>query len=338
VWYYAERNLSFVFYGPPGYNYARFAGEFQAYADDARMAAPTRYDNVPVDVGLDSVAVQAAAFKALADSGTPGASTAIELVLYAGIPVTRMSQGVDLAAGPLETGLFITDWREREVVTRRETETIRFQESHQFETRTLSAIMAPGEYRYRVEALQPATRRAARGMASVTIAPFSTTTVALSDVVLAHRVVPKHDHPLSHQDFFLDPSADLRFEPGTPVSLYWETYGLTPDSTGAVRFQVDVFVRVDALERHGFGARVIGGVLDAIGASARGDDQVAIRYTGNEVLNGRDRIPGWLTLDIAGAPNGSYSLDLVITDLVTGRAATRHRPFAITPASTPRSQ
>ena len=333
LWYYPERNLSFVFYGPPGYNYARFAGEFQAYADDARTMAPTRYDNVPVDAGMDSVSVQAAAFKALVDSTNP-VSTATDLVLYAGVPVKRMSQGVDLAAGPLETGFFLTDWREREIVTRRQTETVQFRDAHQFESRFFSTTVTPGEYRYRVEALQTATRKAARGMAAITLTPFSTVSVSLSDVVMAHRVVPKMDHPANRLDFFVDPSPDLKFDLGSPVSLYWETYGLTPDSGGVARYQVDVFVRVDSLERHGFGARVIGGVLDAIGASARGDDQVAIRYTGTEVLNGRDRIPAWLTLELGNAPAGSFGLDLVITDLVTGHSATRHRSFTIAAPTT----
>jgi hypothetical protein len=40
VWFYPERNLRFVFYGPPGYNFARFACEFAAYAEDARYATP----------------------------------------------------------------------------------------------------------------------------------------------------------------------------------------------------------------------------------------------------------------------------------------------------------
>jgi hypothetical protein len=154
---------------------------------------------------------------------------------------------------------------------------------------------------------------------------------------MAHRVVPKQDHPANRLDFFLDPSADLKFDQGTPISLYWETYGLTPDSGGVARYQVDVFVRVDALERHGLGARIIGGMLDAIGASARGDDQVALRYVGNELLNGRDRVPGWLTLELGDAPAGSFSLDLVITDMVTGRTATRHRAFTIA-APTARDQ
>ena len=38
VWYYPRRNLRFVFYGPPGYNYARLAGEFAAYSNEAATA------------------------------------------------------------------------------------------------------------------------------------------------------------------------------------------------------------------------------------------------------------------------------------------------------------
>lgn len=324
VWFYPERNLRFVFYGPPGYNFARFAGEFQAYAEDARYALPVKYDNVPVNEALDSVAIQAAAFRAT------DTTSATELVIFAGLPLRRMTEGVDLDEGPLESGLFISDLLERSIDEQRRNETVEFRAERQFEQRTFVSYLLPGEYRFRVEARQPTTRRAARGAARVAIETFDRPIFMLSDVVLADRIAPREDVPGGRGAFFMDPNPAMTYAPGDEVHLYWEMYNLTPDSTGAVSYRAEVVIMVQSLERTGFAANIVGGIADAIGTSARGDDQVTLSYDVSDVLGDRDRLPGWVALDLSDAPNGTYILDLSITDQQTGQTATRRRTFRVT--------
>jgi GWxTD domain-containing protein len=327
VWFYPERNLRFVFYGPPGYNFARFAGEFHAYAEDARYQIPVKYDNVPLSEAMDSIPVQVAAFRA------PGADTATQVVFFAGLPVTRMATGVDLVEGPIEHGLFVSDLLERNVATERREESVRFHSPHQFEQRTFAATLRPGEYRFRVEARQPTTRRAARGADRVRVEEFGRPALLLSDVVLADRVAPRRDEPRGREDFFLDPNAAMRYAPGDEIHLFWEIYNLVPDSVGTVNYDAEVVLRVQSLERRGFAARVVGGVLDAIGTTAKGDEQVTVRYTVTEALGTRDRLPGWVAVDLADAPQGTYVLELVITDRRSGQSALRSRTFTVTSAA-----
>ena len=327
VWFYPERNLRFVFYGPPGYNFARFAGEFKTYAEDARYTSPVRYDNVPVNEALDSIPVQTAALRPVGDSADLGRT---QLVFYAGLPLKRMVAGVDLAEGPLESGLFITDPLQREVLSRNQQETVKFGSEDQFETRTYFAQLKPGEYLYRVEARQPVTRRAARGMSRISVESFDRAALQLSDIILADRVAPRVEEPGALSDFLVDPNAAMRYTPGDAVHLYWETYNLQPDSAATVRFETELVIRVQSIERSEFGARVVGGLLDAVGASARGDEQVTLSYESEKVLAGRDRIPSWLAVDLAGAPNGTYTLEITVTDLMSGQAAVRRRTFSIT--------
>ena len=326
VWFYPQRNLRFVFYGPPGFNFARFAGEFRAYAEDARYASPVMYDNVPVNEALDSISVQTAAFKPHGDS----AGAKAEVVFFAGLPINHMIQGVDLSNAPLESGLFVTDPLEREIIGKRRTENIDFQRSDQFETRTFRAELKPGVYRYRVEARQPATRRAARGMSRLNVESFDRSSLKLSDIVLADRIAPRTAVPAGLDDFLIDPNAAMSFEPGRTLHMYWEVYNLHADTTGTVRFKTEVLIRVQSLERHGFGATIVGGLLDAVGASAKGDDQVTMEYGTEEVLSNRDRVPAWLAVDLSDAPNGTYSMELTVTDLSTGRSTVRRRSFTIT--------
>ncbi len=324
VWFYPERNLRFVFYGPPGYNFARFAGEFQAYAQETRSVLPVIYDNVPVDAALDSVAIQTAAFRAT------DTTSATELVIFAGLPLRRMTEGVDLDEGPLESGLFVTDLLERSIDEQRRSETVVFHAERQFEQRTFVSYLLPGEYRYRVEARQPTTRRAARGAARVVIETFDRPIFMLSDVVLADRVAPREDAPGGRGAFFMDPNPAMTYAPGDEVHLYWEMYNLTPDSTGAVSYRAAVVITVQSLERRGFGANIVGGIADAIGTSAKGDDQVTLSYEVSDVLGDRDRLPGWVAIDLSDAPNAVYILELVITDQQTGQTATRRRIFRVT--------
>lgn len=332
VWYYPRRNLRFVFNGPPAYNYQRLAGDFSSYAENLRFQQPVTYDNVPVAVTMDSIPVQAAQFR----PGEGGDSGGTDVVFFAGIPVQSMVRGVDLRRGELETGVFVSDTRMRDYVAQRGTEAVAFGAEDQFETRTAAVRLPPGDYLYRFEARLPDTERAARGAARLTVEDFRQPPLALSDVVLADHVALREvgGPQRGRQDFFIDPNAAMRFRRTEPVHLYAEAYHLAPAPQSAgghvAHFQVAVRLRVEALERTGLAARVIGGMLDAVGASAAGDDQITLSYVAQESLDGRDRVPIYLALDLAGAPAGTYQLDLAVKDLTTNQVAIRHRTVRIT--------
>jgi hypothetical protein len=324
VWFYPERNLRFVFYGPPGYNFARFAGEFAAYAEDARYAMPVQYDNVPLTEALDSVAVQVAAFRHPTDTART------ELVFFAGLPLRRMAQGVDLREGPIQNGLFVTDPLERAVVTERRDERVQFQAEEHFERRTFLAALSAGDYRYRVEVRQPTTSRAARGSGPLSVESFGRGPLVLSDVIVADRVERRVEAPAGRADFLMDPNPAMSFSPGEAVHLYWEIYNLQPDSIGSVEYTAEVVLRVQSLERRGIVARALGPVFDAVGLSAKGDEPISLRYDVSEAAAGRDRVPAWLAVDLVEAPSGTYVLELGITDRTSGQTAVRRRTFTVT--------
>ena len=256
VWFYPERNLRFVFQGPPTYNYARLAGDFSAYVENLRVTLPSTYDNVAVVHGLDSIAVQPAQFLPLGDS------SGTDVVFFAGIPIRQMVQGVDLRQGDLRTALFVTDAAQHDVVARRERESVTFAAEAQFENRSSSARLAAGTYLYRFEALLPDAQRAARGEGQLDIANFRRDTLSLSDIVLADRVAPKEEGTTlrSRRDFFIAPNAGMRFGPTDPVHIYAELYHLKPAGPDSIaQFQVWLRLRVEALPRTGLAARVVGG-------------------------------------------------------------------------------
>jgi len=247
--------------------------------------------------------------------------------------VRDMVAGVDLQQGQMETGLFVSDAAQHDVVVRHSTEAVTFGAGDQFENRTYEVRLTGGDYSYRFEALLPDAERAARGVAALAVADFHADTLSMSDVLVADRVAPKADGgPLrSRQDFFIAPNAGLRFRRSDPVHLYTEVYHLRPKpgSEGVAEFEVTLRLRVDTILRTGVGARIVGGLLDAIGASAKGDNQVLLSFVSREPIGGRDRIPVYLALDLGGAPAGAYSLDMAVKDLTTGRVVVRHRGLTI---------
>lgn len=320
VWWYPERRLRFVFYSTPGYNVSRFAGDFAAYAEDARYAAPVRYDNVAVNEALDSVAMQSARFR----DSTGGT----KVVLFAGVPVSRMLEGVELSRATLETGLFVSDPLERDVVGRRHAEEVAVSGERPFESRTFETHLLPGDYRIRVEAREPSSRRAARGSQWIEVS----TPVAgldLSDVVLANRVAPRHDAPAGLRDYFISPNPAMVYQPGQNLHLYWEVYGLRPDSLGEASFTVTVAIHLLSIERRGVVARLAGGALDAMGVTAEGDDRVVLSYARQLSVRGKDRVPEALELELGGSPSGLYTLEISVTDRRTGQSAARTRPFSV---------
>ena len=325
VWWYPETKLRFVFIGPPAMNYAYFAGNFRSYSENARYLAPVRYDNLKASLRIDSIPVQVARFRA-----DTGALT--DMSIYADLPVGRMLSDIDIAQNSLETGLFVTDARRRTVASQRDTILTKVRESDVEMQRVWRRVIAPGDYIYRVESREHATGRSARALAPLEIDRFDPGAFALSDVLVADRIQPRNPAvaPRNRDDFLIVPNAAMRLAQKDTMYLYWEVYGATPDSTGTARLEVSLILSVAALDRGArIDARILGGIADAVGLSAKGDERVALRYQRSVAISPDDRIPNQLDVAIGDAPYGTYTLELTVRDLTSGKTATRQRVLTL---------
>jgi len=322
LWYYPATKLRFVFVGPPAMNYAFFASDFRAYAEDARFVAPVRFDNLEA-ARIDSVAVQVARFRA--DTGR-GADVSV----YADIPTRRMLRDVDLTQAQLETGFFVSDGARRRVVAARDSTVVRINASDRYTTRAWSQPLPAGEFLYRIEAREPASGRAARGLAPFAVERFPAGAFTLSDVLVARRLAPRQDTPRGRADFLITPNASMTYAPRDTVFLYWENYGTSRDSAGNGRLRVELALRLTEIDRgRQVTARILGGIADAVGLTAKGDDRVSLRYERVVAVDAADRIPNYLALDLGDAPYGSYALELTVTDLASGKVAKRQRTITL---------
>lgn len=324
VWWYPETNLRFVFVGPPAMNYSFFGGNFLFYADNARELSPMRLDNLAA-VKVDSVPVQVARFR--------GETGGVDVSFFADVPTRRMLRDVDLAQALLQTALYVGDGRRRTIVEQLDSAVVRADARDSVTPRAWRRQLNAGEYLYRIEARQPASGKAARGMASLSAVAYPSGTLSLSDVLVARRIQPKSrvESIRSRDDILVVPNASLTFQPRDTAHLYWEAYGLRADSTGNGRVRVELALTLRRIDRSTNNpvVRVIGGLGDLAGLTQEGDDRVVLRYDRTVALDADDRQANYLALDLGDAPAGAYTLELVVTDLVADKRATQRRELTV---------
>jgi GWxTD domain-containing protein len=327
VWVYRPVQLRFMFSMTPGFARTTFSGDFRTFYNEQRDLFPVRFDNVPAVADMDTILVQLAQFRG------DGAATT-ELGVFSVMPIGHMARGAGVEQAPLTTAAIIQDGLMREVRRDQRRETIRTGDSLQVERRTFRFELVPAEYLLRVEAELGAVDRAARSTSLLALRRYGPDSLMLSDVVVANRLAP-HDSTYSRwTDFFVEPSVG-RFAPNAPVALLWEIYNLVPDSTGRARYAVELHITVQSIERKGFAARILGGIGDAVGLSARGDDEVNLTYDREVTTAPAGRQVEYLTVDLENAPVATYVILLRVTDKLTRQVAESRRQITVTTAPLP---
>jgi hypothetical protein len=317
VWVYRPTRFRFVFTQSSGFVHARFADDSrEAFRVDQKLS-PARFDNIPLYRTLDTIPVQIAQFRG------PGDSTA--MAVFGALPLQRMTDSLPVASVPLTSGALLMDVAGHEMMRDRQTETVRHVgEGPEVQHRSWRLTIAPGSYLLRVEASVPELARGARGVQPLTVRSFRGSRFQMSDVLVAQRIAARDSAPERWSDFLIDPNAGF-FTPGQTVALLWEVYDLTPDSTGRVSYTVNLRFTIETVTRRSVLARIVGGVGDAVGLSAKGDDQIAIRYDRSASAPPNHVAVEHLTVDLEDAPEGQYTVAVTVTDNVTGATTAGRR-------------
>lgn len=321
-WVYTASQLRFMFSMTPGFGRTAFSGDFRTFYNEARNIFPVRFDNVPTVAEMDTILVQFAQFRG---EGT----TSTELGVFSFMPIGRMARGAAAEELTLETAAIVRDGYMRDVQRDGREEVIASRNERQIERRSFRFELEPREYLLRVEARLPAVGRGARSTSALVIRPYGTDSLALSDLLVAERVAPRDSNFTRWTDFFYVPSAG-RFVPNDPVGLLWEVYNLRPDSTGVAHYTVDVRVTVRNIERGNIAARILGGLGDAMGLSAKGDDEVALAYDRDVSVEPGGRQVEYLMIELEDAPLAEYAISVRVTDRVANTSAEALRRIVVT--------
>jgi GWxTD domain-containing protein len=327
LWYYPAEKMSFVFRSAPSYGTATVDIDYRAVVEDTRYVVPASFRNLDLVRLLDTIPVQLSRFRSESDS--------TDLLVLAEIPLRRMTVNTDLASGVLDVALATYSDKARPIAWDSSRRVLRFSDTQPVEKRAWRQRYAPATIVYRLEALQPDAMRGARAMGSIDMA--TRRGYGLSDLVVAERVVPR-DSATSNRwsDMLIVPSANT-LRRGESFGLLWETYDLAQRS-GNSRYAVDISMTVLELDRTPEGGEqpsrgeamvtnIIGGIADAIGLSAKGDERVSLKYTRQH--DARAVALNYLTIELGDAPRGRYRLRVEVTDLVSNQRATAERMLTV---------
>ncbi len=215
----------------------------------------------------------------------------------------------------MRIGFFVSDAAMNPLVDRRQVVTrpgarIRLQ---------FRAPLGPAFYWYRVETLTGPMRAAGRVRASLQVTAPALDSLRTSDLLLGRS---SREPPLTilHRDSLrIDPLYNLELAPGDSLVVYWETYGLRPDSTGTVRYHVTF----DAREAdRGALAEVIARLGAAIGVGRRSGLSVEWDVDAPATDGVRRDV---LAVGPAAWKPGTYVLRVRIDERGSGRTAVSER-------------
>ncbi|HEY8468411.1 MAG TPA: hypothetical protein VIL18_02155 [Longimicrobiales bacterium] len=186
-----------------------------------------------------------------------------------------------------------------------------------------------GRFTYGIEARQPGPdsvpQQFARAREHFAAEPFAGR-LAISDLLLAHEIVPLRDPPARRGDLAIVARRGTTLAAGEPLVLYFEVYGLTADEDGFGRYRAELAVEDTA--RHGVFAGVIRGLRGLLGGET---PEPRVRWERTTPLHG-DLAIDYLSIQLTGAAPGEYVVRITLTDLATGEQAETIRGFRITSA------
>lgn len=315
LWWYPESELKFVFVGPPAMNGARFAGDFNQYSEELRMVNPASFAHLAGSLTTDTVPLQIARFR-----GDQMLNTRVEM--YASIPSSKLAAGSGLVDAPIETAFMIMDGGRRRVVDQRDTAIVAGDTTAPPRVRSWGRQFRPGEYAYRLEALEHQAMRGARATGSFSISSFPTGVFSASDILIGTNMSDPPAEPKRRDDISISVSPENSIVAGQTLALYWESYGAKPSAEGTVRLNIEIRLNVLDIERPPvFHTKLLGGIADRLGVSAKGDDAAKVSYTrvSPAPASSDDRLLHALNIQIDQAPAAEYLLELTMTDLESGQ-------------------
>lgn len=180
--------------------------------------------------------------------------------------------------------------------------------------------LGPARYYLALEALDLPAGVAAKGRDSVTVRSWNKRDLQTSDLLVALSAEPKSvGEARQWTDLSIEASRTLVVTQGTPITLVWETYGLTPlpDRTGS--YEVALQVRDSA------GGRLGLGLLRALGLHRPEQRSTRLSWTSTRSLARDGRALEYVSVQLPGDVTGAFQVEVRIKERSTGRQASSSR-------------
>jgi len=225
----------------------------------------------------------------------------------------------DIPADTIRIGFYLDDSMANSLLDRRRTVPAR----GEWLRLKFRAPLRPARYWYRVETLTGPLRAAGRARGPVDIIAPPPDLLRVSDLLVG-RSAREAAATIPHRDSLaIEPLYDLELSAGDSLVVYWETYGLRPDSSGTVRYAVTVDVRE---ADRGALAAVVGRLSAALGLGRQSG--LTVRWDVDAAAADGVR-RDVLVVDPAAWQPGAYRLRVGIEERRTGRVAVTERGITV---------
>ena len=305
VWSYGRNGPVFVFRGMPGYRGATFANDFRFYAENYRARQPARM-TAPSLPALLEVPAQIARFR--------GEDGAIDLEVYAAVPLDSLREVVGVAAATFETGLFVVEPNGAEIRRVTEAREVTFEAGRALPMSWRTAVPAGQPHIVSAEARDPLSWAAAVHRARVDARSFPAGEPSVSDILLTRSLEVVVDPPRTRTDFRMVPEPTLTYAPDDEIGIYFELYNLLPDSDRLASYDLELAVTVEEIHRTGSFVQLLGELADRWGLTAEGDQAVRLTFSKQNRVLARDMLPEYFTIQLDEPPPGRYGLRLRVLD------------------------
>ncbi|MEP6781522.1 MAG: hypothetical protein ABJC26_16610 [Gemmatimonadaceae bacterium] len=275
------------------------------------------WDDVPYQVGMDTIDVAVARFRA--------ANSRADIYIGARIPLRRFplaGKGKSSSADSITTAFWIATPLGDSLLhaEQKRARPVKDEIDYRMQYR---AQLASVVIMHRVEAFDAKAIRSARGGALLTRDATTQLTSAgfgVSDILVAATATAAKRTPSSWRDFELVPNG-ASVSPRSTFALLWEIYDLKPDNNGRVRWRVTV--------RTEKGRRIFADVRSTIEASSGAATQVVKNESDAPQMSFvRDAVAAPVIVDqmnygLADLPPGRHVVQVQVDDLVSGNSVTR---------------
>jgi GWxTD domain-containing protein len=321
IWDYGEfrfvfedpyRNGDFRLYSPKADEIANGANpwinDYVIKAEETFREVPERYEYKAPGRQVE-IPYLVTAFK-----GTDGKA---DLVVNYGIPIAQATDGQEMIEITANTGTFLINEQRDILVERRRTiyglrtaQIQTFAETRLWvDTQTMQA--PPGQMQVSVEFETASGGTVAVQRRAVTVPDFTTSTLALSDLLLAYQIDETQGNravrqaDLVRNNLSMQPAPWSVFNHTQSIYLYFEAYNLQKGADGRTNYEVEAFLVPKDADKGV--SRVVRGLFNS------GRKGVSVRAPGSGTTTDEAT---YLILDAANQEPGLYTLRLVIHDRI----------------------
>jgi GWxTD domain-containing protein len=191
--------------------------------------------------------------------------------------------------------------------------------------------LPPGEYHYSVSVRDLGSDHLGIYKGDMEVTQYEPNQFNVSQVVLASNITELEEGQrpgkFSRGRLNVMPLPSRTFRLDQSVFVYYEVYFLEKDSEGKKQYNVDFTIEADKLDRN-LVSKIVGSFGNLLGSDDSEKGKITLTFE-KEANPERMVQVEWISIDISDSPPGEYNLNIVVTDLATGKKVSRESVFSV---------